>query len=149
MTPFLWRMGGAVAVGFLGLTLVFWQLEHASLMAFAGEGRPGPGVYALLFAGLVLTGGAVLFGFTRWADFLRHHPDMAQLPPWLAITVIVVAGAFFVTGTAVHAGWMRQQDPIPMTISQGYVAYQVVFAALALVPLVLLAARWSPGYRER
>ncbi len=148
MTGFLWRMGGAVAAGVLGLCLIFWQLEHASQYAFAGLGRPDPAVYALLFAGLLLTGWAVMYGFTRWARYLRDHPHTRTLPPWLAIGIIVFAGACFVTGTAVHAGWMREQDPIPMSVSQGYIAYQVVFAALALVPLVLLAARWSPGYRR-
>ncbi|WP_062377162.1 hypothetical protein [Demequina pelophila] len=148
MSGFLWRMGGALAAGLLGLSLVFWQLEHASLLRFAGEGRPSPAVYALLFAGLVLLGGAVLYGFTRWSAYLREHPETRQLPPWFLIGLIVFSGALFVVGSAIHAGWVREQDPTPVEISQGFVAYEVFFAALALLPLVLLAARWSPGYRH-
>lgn len=148
MSGFLWRMGGALAAGLLGLALVFWQLEHASLNAFAGLGRPSAAVYALLFAGLLLLGGSVMYAFTRWAAFLREHPETRQLPAWLLVAILVVAGAAFVLGAAIHAGYLRSQDPVPMEISQGYVAYEVSFAALALVALVLLGARWAPGYRR-
>ena len=147
MSGFLWRMGGALAAGVLGLMLVFWQLEHASLRAFAGLGRPSPAVYALLFAGLLLLGASVLYAFTRWAAFLRAHPETRQLPVWLLVAILVLAGGSFVMGAAIHAGYLREQDPVPMEISQGFVAYEVSFAALVLVALVLLGARWAPGYR--
>ncbi|WP_062287313.1 hypothetical protein [Demequina phytophila] len=149
MKAFLWRMGGAAALGMLGLTLVFWQLEHASLYAFAGLGRPSPAVYALLFAGLLLVNVAVFYALNRWGRFLHEHPETRQLPPWFLVSLIVVAGAVLVTGIAVHAGYLRSLDPLPMTISQGFVAFEVSFAGLVLVPLVLLAVRWSAGYRNR
>lgn len=149
MSGFLWRMGGAAALGVLGLCLVFWQLEHASLMRFADAGRPSAAVYALLFVGLLLTGGAGIYALSRWAQFLRDHPHTTQAPAWALIVVIAVSGAVFVIGNAIHAGYIREQDPTPMEISQGFVAFEVSFAAMALVPLVLLAARWSSGYRRR
>ncbi len=34
MSRFLWRMGGLLAAGVLGLVLIFWQLEHAALAGF-------------------------------------------------------------------------------------------------------------------
>ncbi|WP_062301170.1 hypothetical protein [Demequina subtropica] len=148
MSGFLWRMGGALALGLLGLTLVFWQLEHAQLYAFAGLGRPSPAVYALLFAGLLALNVAVFYALTRWSRFVREHPDTRQLPPWFLIGIAVVSGGVLVTGIAVHAGYLRSLDPLPMTISQGFVAFEAVFAGLALVPLVLLAVRWSTGYRR-
>ncbi|WP_156165352.1 hypothetical protein [Demequina rhizosphaerae] len=148
MSGFLWRMGGALALGVLGLTLVFWQLEHASLYAFAGLGRPSTAVYALLFTGLVLVNVSVFYMLTRWSRFLRAHPETRQLPPWFLVGVIVLSGAVLVTGIAVHAGYLRSLDPLPMDISQGFVAFEVSFASLVLVPLVLLAVRWSTGYRN-
>lgn len=149
MSGFLWRMGGALALAVLGLAVVFWQLEHVSLLRFAGQGRPSPAVYALLFGGLLLLNAAVLYALTRWARFLREHPDTGQLPPWFLLAVVVVAGGLLVTGIAVHSGWVREQNPTPVEISQGFIAYEVTFAALTLVPLVLLAVRWSGGYRRR
>ncbi|SEJ50122.1 hypothetical protein [Demequina mangrovi] len=148
MSGFLWRMSGALAAGVLGLTLIFWQLEHAQLHAFAGLGRPSPAVYALLFAGLLLLNFSVFYALTRWARFVREHPDTRQLPPWFLIAIIVISGGVLVTGIAVHAGYLRSLDPLPMTISQGFVAFEAAFASLALVPLVLLAVRWSGGYRR-
>lgn len=149
MSGFLWRMGGALAAGVLGLGLVFWQLEHAALWAFAGNGRPAFGVYALLFTGLVISGAALIFAFTHWARFLREHPDTRQVPVWFLTLLFVGAGAAFVTGVAVHAGYLRSLDQVPLEISEGFVLYQVSFATLALIPLVLLAARWSPGYHRQ
>ncbi|WP_062384985.1 hypothetical protein [Demequina iriomotensis] len=148
MSRFLWRMGGALVLGVLGLTLIFWQLEHAQLYAFAGLGRPAAGVYALLFVGLLLLNVSVFYALTRWARFLREHPDTRQLPPWFLVAIIVVAGGVLVTGVAVHAGYLRSLETVPMSISQGFVAFEASFAALALVPLVLLAVRWSGGYRR-
>lgn len=148
MSGFLWRMGGALALGVLGLALIFWQLEHASLYAFADRGRPSPAVYTLLFAGLILLNVAVFYALTRWARFVREHPDTTQLPPWLLIGIVVVSGAILVTGIATHAGYLRSLDPPTLEISQGFIAFEVSFAALILVPLVLLAVRWSGGYRR-
>lgn len=149
MSPFLWRMFAAFWVGMLGLTLMFWQLEHASLHSFAGEGRPSPAVYALLFAGLLLVNGSGFYALTRWSRFVHEHPNAGQAPAWLLVSIIVFAGAALITGVAVHAGYIRAQDPIPMEISQGFIAYEVVFTAMIIVPLILLAVRWSRGYRQR
>ncbi len=141
MSRFLWRMGGALALGVLGLALIFWQLEHASLLRAAGQGRPSIGVYALLFAGLLVLCIAVTGALHRWVRFLGDHPGTRQLPSWFLVALIVVAGALLMAGIAVHALWVRAQDPTLLEISEGFIAYEVSFATLAVVPLVLLAAR--------
>ena len=141
MTRFLWRMGGALAAGALGLVLIFWQLEHVALRSYAGLGRPAVGVYALLFAGLLLVGGAARYAYTRWVAYLRDHPETRHVPAWLLIAIVVVAAVAFAAGTAVHGSYLDAQDPVPLTISQGYVAYETSFALLAAVALVLLTAR--------
>ncbi len=148
MSRFLWRMGGALAAGVLGLSLVFWQLEHASLLRAAGEGRPAIGVYALLFAGLVLVGLAVVDAHRRWVRFLGENPGTRQLPAWLMVALAAIAVVLLVVGIGVHAAWVRAQDPTPLDIDQGFVAYEVSFAALTLVPLVLLAARRTGRLRR-
>ncbi len=143
MSGFLWRMGGALAVGVLGLILVLWQLEHVSLRAAAGLGRPSPAIYALL-----LVGWSLMFAYTRWAGFLLDHPETREVPVWLLIGIIVVAAVALILGSAIHASWLAAQDPVPTEISQGVVAYQASFAALALVPAVLLAVRGSRRRRQ-
>ncbi|WP_062460627.1 hypothetical protein [Demequina soli] len=148
MSGFLWRMGAALALGVLGLGLIFWQLEHASLNASAGLGRPSLPVYGLMFVGLLLLYASLFYALTRWSRFLHAHPETRQLPPWFLVAIIVFSGAALVTGIAVHAGYLREQDPVPMEISQGFIAYEVSFATLALVPLVLLGVRWATGYRR-
>ncbi|WP_296667011.1 hypothetical protein [Demequina sp.] len=148
MSGFLWRMGGALAAGVVGLSLIFWQLEHVSLLRFAGLGRPSAAVYLLLFAGLLILNAAVFYVLRRWGAYLRENPGAGQLPPWLLAGIGVLAGAALVAGIAVHASWVRAQDPTPLDIREGFIAYEVSFATLALVPLVLLAVRWSHGYRR-
>ncbi|MDN4483758.1 hypothetical protein [Demequina lignilytica] len=141
MSGFLWRVGGALAAGVLGLALIFWQLEHASLNALGDLGRPSIAVYGLLFAGLLLLGWAVMSTLTRWIGYLREHPETRQLPAWLLGGLALLFGAVLVAGIVIHASYLRAQDPVPTEISQGFIAYEVAFAALAIVPGVLLVAR--------
>ncbi len=154
MSRFLWKMGGSVAVAMLGLAMLFWGLERTSLLSFASlqsgvEQSPPMRVYLLLFAGLLLVNFAVFYSLDRWSRYVRAHDDVKHLSAWLLVSMSVLAGGALVTGLAVHAGWVRTRNPIPTEVNQGYIAYQVVFATFVLIPLVLLAVRWSPGYKRQ
>lgn len=149
----LWRVGGALALAVLGLSMLFWALERSSLVGFEATAagvdmRPPTHIYVLLFAGLVLLNLSTFYALSKWSRFVRDNPETKQAPVWLLLGIIVIAGALLVTGIAVHSGWVRSQDVVPTEVDQGFIAYEVSFAALILVPLVLLAARWSPGYRH-
>src|SRR5690606_20218067 len=92
---------------------------------------------------------STFYALTKWARYLRRHPETPQAPVWLLIGVIVVAGAALLTAVANHSAFVRTQVPVPMDISHGFIAFQVVTGALVLVPLVLLGVRWAPGYRPQ
>lgn len=152
MNGFLRRMAGALVVGVLGLCMAFYSLERLSLINLAtslqqDDGKPPASVTFSLFAGLALLNLALFYAVSRWAKYLRTHPRTAQAPAWLLIGTFMVAGAAMVWALATHAGWLRLQDSVPLSVDWGYIAFQVVAAALVLVSLVLLAARWSPGYK--
>lgn len=154
MSGFLWRMAGALVAGVIGLAMLFWALERTSLVAFeaaqnGSDARPGSHVYVLMFAGLVVVNLATFYALTHWSRYLREHPNTKQLPVALLLGVLVLAGAAVVIGVAVHSDWVRAQPTVPTTIKQGFIAYEVVFATVAIVTLVLLAVRWSPGYKRR
>ena len=154
MSGFLWRMAGALVAGVIGLAMLFWGLEQTSLAAFAasqsgGNPRPPTATYLLLFAGLVVMNLATFYALTHWSKYLHNHPDTKQLPVVLLVGVLVLAGAAIIFGVSVHSAWVRAQDVVPTTIQQGFIAYEVVFATVAIVALVLLAVRWSPGYKRR
>ena len=153
MTGLLWRLAGALSVGVIGLYMTFCALERAALSSLAaapGEpGRPPSGTYLLLFGGLAILNLATFFALTRWHRFVRANPGMKQALVWLLIAIMIFAGIMLVTGVAVHSGWARSQEELPMNINQGFVVYAVFFSAMALVCLVLIAVRWSPGYKRR
>jgi hypothetical protein len=145
-------MAVAFVVGVLGLCMAFYSLERLSLINLAtslqqDDGTPPLSVTLSLFAGLALLNLALFYAVSRWAKYLRTHPRTTQAPVWLLIGTFVAAGAAMVWALATHAGWLRIQHTVPMTAQWGYIAFQVVAAALVLVSLVLLAARWSPGYK--
>ena len=154
MSGFLWKMLGALVAGMFGLGMLFWALELTSLASLeasaqGGDASPSKGVYALMFAGLVLVNLATFSALTRWSRYLREHPETKQLPVALLVGVLVLAGGALVTGIAIHSDWVRQQDPIPTTVQQGFIMFEVLFATIAVATLVLLAVRWSPGYKRR
>jgi len=151
---FLWRMAGSFVLATLGLAMTFWALERTSLIAFAGAGGEGPSrppaqVYLLLFAGLIVLNLSTFYALVKWSRYLRENPDAKQAPVPLLISIMVIAGGLLVGGMAVHAGWVKSQNPVPTEVSQGFIAYEVSFAMLVIVPLVLVAVRWSPGYKTR
>ena len=154
MSGFLWRMAGALVAAVIGLAMLFWALEQTALAAFGAslngsDARPPTHVYLLMFAGLIVINLATFYALTHWSRYLREHPDTKQLPVALLVGVLVLAGTILVIGVSVHSTWVHAQTTVPDAIPQGYIAYQVVFASIAIVALVLLAVRWSPGYKRR
>ena len=154
MSGFLWRMAAYLVAGVIGLAMLFWALELTVLAALEGaedgvRARPESGVYLLLFAGLVIINLATFSALTRWSRYLREHPNTKQLPVIVLVAVLMAAGAALVIGIALHSDWLKAQDTVPTTVAQGFIAYEVVFATIAVATLVLLAVRWSPGYKRR
>ena len=154
MSGFLWRMAGALVVGMIGLCLLVWALELTTLASFSAaqdgtQAQPATGTYLLMFAGLVIVNLATFFALTQWSRYLREHPNTKQFPVAVLVGVLILAGAAVVFGIAMHSDWLRAQDPVPMTVRQGFVAYEVIFSTVVIATLVLLAVRWSPGYKRR
>jgi len=151
---FLTRMACALAAGVLGLLIAFYSLERLSLINLAttlgqDDGKPPATVTTSLFVGLAILNVALFYAMARWAKYLRAHPRTSQAPAWLLIAIFSIAGATMVWALATHAAWLRLQEAVPQTVQWGYVAFQVIAASLILVSLVLLAARWSPGYKTQ
>ena len=154
MNGFLTRMAVALAAGVLGLAQAFYSLERLSLINLAttlgqDDGRPPASVTFSLFSGIAILNLALFYAVSRWAKYLRTHPRTSQAPAWLLIAIFTIAGGAMVWALATHAAWLRLQDAVPMSVHWGYIAFQVVGASLVLVSLVLLAARWSPGYKTQ
>lgn len=154
MNGFLVRMAGALVTGVIGLVMSLYSLERLSLIDLAttlgqDDGKPPLSVTMSLFAGLAVLNLAILYAVSRWAKYLRTHPRTTQAPAWLLIAIFTFAGAAMLWALATHSGWLRLQDEVPTSVHWGYIAFQVVGASLVLVSLVLLAARWSPGYKTK
>jgi hypothetical protein len=154
MTGTLWKLGGCLTAGFAALTMVLWGLERSALVEAAvrvgGESASIPTrAYVLVFAGLVLLSLAVYCALTTWGGFLKANPETRQLPVWLLLAVIVVAGGAGVLGLATHWGYIRSLNVVPMAVDQGYIAYQVLTSAAVLGSMVVMGVRWAPGYRPR
>lgn len=154
MSGFLWRMAGALVVGMIGLCLLIWALELTSIasMKAAQDGttaEPATGTFLLMFTGLVVINLATFFALTQWSRYLRENPNTKQFPVAVLVGVLILAGAAIVFGIALHSDWLRAQDPVPTTVRQGFIAYEVVFSTIVVATLVLLAVRWSPGYKRR
>ncbi len=152
MNGFLRRMAVALVVGVTGLCMAFYSLERLSLINLAtflnqDDGKAPLSVTMSLFAGLAVLNLSLFYAVSKWAKYLRTHPRTTQAPVWLLIGTFMLAGAAMVWALATHAGWLRIQAEVPLSVHWGYIAFQVVAAALVLVSLVLLAARWSPGYK--
>ena len=154
MSGFLWRMIGSLAAGMVGLAMLLWALELTSFAALEGartgtDGRPDTGTYLLMFAGLVIVNLATFSALMRWSRYLREHPRTKQLPVILLVGVLILMGAVLVVAAAIHSDWLHAQSTVPTAVSQGYIAFQVIFGTVAIATLVLLAVRWSPGFRRR
>ena len=153
MSGFLWRMAGAFALLIVGLAMMFYSLERLSLINLAetlgqGDGERPFGLTASLFIGLIGVNFALFYALTRWAAFIRRNPGTPQAPVSLLITVLCASGLAFVASIAIHASYLRTLEVVPMDVSWGYICFQVLAAAVALIVLVLIAVRWSPGYRR-
>lgn len=154
MTNFLARMFGALVVLTVGLLMMFFALERLALIRMAHTAGQGNGQYPVavqvaLFVGLLAVNFSLFYALTKWADFLRDNQDTPQAPVWVLIGVLVVAGALMVLAMAMHAGYVRGLDLVPNHVAWAYIVFQVCAADFALVALVLIAVRWSPGYRRR
>ncbi|WP_061964339.1 hypothetical protein [Demequina aurantiaca] len=154
MSTFMWKMAGALVAGLIGMGMLFWALEKTSLTALADGGnaetaRAPFSVYLVLFAGLLLINFSLFYAVVRWSRFLREHPETSQMPLWLAIIIVVVAASALIAGIAIHAAWLNDQDPVPTTVNEGLILYEVVMGALVLIPLVLVGVRWAPGYKRQ
>lgn len=152
MSSFLVRMGFLVVGAVVGLSMMFYAFERLSLVQLAhtlgqGDGRPPGTVQASLFVGLSLLNLSALFALNRWAKFVREFPKTRQAPVWFLVALLLVGGGAMVWALATHSGWLRTLDEVPLSVHWGYIGFQVVAAMLVLIPLVLLGARWSPGYK--
>ncbi len=154
MSGFLARMAVAFAVAAVGLSMVFYSFERLSLIQLAhtldqGDGRSPATVQMSLFVGLALLNLAAFFALFQWAHFLREFPRTPQAPVWLLVGLLLLGGGAMVWALATHASWLRTLDEAPLSVHWGYIVWQVVAAMLVLMPLVLLGARWSPGYKHQ
>ena len=154
MSGFLWRMVGALVGVMIGLAMLFWALELTSLAALhasdtGADPHPPASTYLLMFAGLVVVNLATFYALTRWSRYLREHPHTKQFPVAILVGVMMLAGAAVIIGIAIHSSWLHAQAEVPMSVKQGFIAYQVLFASIVISTLVLLAVRWSPGYKRR
>ena len=147
------RVGIAFLAGLTGLTMLVYALERTSLVNFAAtlegaEAQTPVRVYVTMFVGLALLNLSTFYALGQWAAYLREHPDASQMPVWALLALIVLPGAALVTSVATHAGYIRGLDEVPLDPNMGFVGFQVVLGAMVIIALVLLAARWSPGFRQ-
>jgi hypothetical protein len=150
---FLWRMAASLAGLWLSLGIVFYCLERLSLirmaeMAGQGDGSRPPSLVAWLFVGFLLLNGTLFYALTRWARFIRSNPATPQAPVSLLIAIVGLCGVALIAAMAIHSTYLRSLEVIPMDVSWGYICFQIVAGSTALIALVLVAVRWSPGYRR-
>ncbi|WNM23467.1 hypothetical protein RN607_09035 [Demequina capsici] len=146
----LWTLGGLLATGVVGLSMMFWALERTVLLTFAdGSGSEPPvRIYVILFLGLSATSLSGFYSLLHWSRFLRENPGTSQAPIWLLAVVGGLAASALLTAIATHAAYIRSLSVVPVDPNQGYVAFQVVMGALIGACTVLAAARWAPGYKH-
>ncbi|WP_062076533.1 hypothetical protein [Demequina globuliformis] len=145
-------MSLAFAGGTVGIAMVFWGLERAALVRMAqvrGEsnGNLPFSVYLTLFVGLCVTFFLVAHALRVWGAHLQEHPQTKQMRVWVAILIMVIAGAVLITALAIHAAWMREQVPVPTEPDLGFVLFETLCVTIVLIPLVLIGVRWAPGYK--
>lgn len=150
LSRLLWTLGGLLAVGMIGMSMMFWALERTVLLTFAdGAGSEPPfRIYMILFIGLSAMSLSGFYALLHWSRYLRENPETTQAPVWLLAIVGALAVAALVTAVATHAAYIRSLDVVPVDPNQGYVAFQVVMGTLIGVALVLTGARWAPGYKH-
>ncbi len=152
MTRTLWKLGGCLALGMTALGMIFWGLERTTLVDDAvrvmGESETIPThIYVLIFVGLVLLSLAGFAAITVWGGFLKANPTTRQLPIWIVLVTMVVSGAAMIAGFAQHSAYVQSLDALPTDVNQGYIAYLVITATAVIVCIVIMSARWAPGYR--
>ncbi len=152
MREILGKIGLAFVAGAVGLALVFWGVERASLLEAAAERArvdaviPGS-VYLTLVAGVSVLSIAVFSALTVVSNFMRAHPGARQAPVWVLVTVIVAAGGMGLVSYADHTNHIRSLDVVPLDVAPGFIAGQVLAASIVVSALVLLGVRWTPRHR--
>ncbi|WP_062134957.1 hypothetical protein [Demequina aestuarii] len=146
------RVTIAIVLGVIGLTMLIYALERTSLVNFAAthdgtEAVIPVRVYLTMFVGLAMVNLCAFWALDHWGAYLRAHPDVTQLPVWFLVLLIILPGGALVTSVATHAGYIRSLDAVPVDPNAGFIAFQVIMAALVIIALVLLGARWAPGYK--
>ena len=104
-------------------------------------------VFVTRFVGLSLVNLCPVWAVREWSNYLRVHPHTPQLPVWFLVVLIILPGAALITSVATHAGYIRSLDAVPVDPNMGFVAFQALMAAMVIIALVLLGARWAPGYK--
>lgn len=150
--PLIKRLLLDLVVGTIGISMVFWGLEQAALVRMAAVRGEHTGnlpftVYLTLFIGLCATFLTVADALKTWAKHLRENPNTKQMPVWVAVLIMVAAGAVLITALAIHSAWMREQNPVPLGPDLGFVLFETLCLTLVLTPLVLMGVRWAPGYK--
>jgi hypothetical protein len=150
---FLWRMAASLAGLWISLAIVFYCLERLGLirmaeMAGQGDGSRPPSLVAWLFIGFLLLNATLFYALTRWARFIRSNPATPQAPVSVLIALVAVCGAALIAAMAIHSTYLWSLEVVPMEVSWGYIAFQIIAGSVALIALVLIAVRWSPGYRR-
>jgi hypothetical protein len=153
MNLFLWRMAASLAGLWVSLGIVFYCLERLSLISMAEDSGQGDGSRPLslvvwLFVGFLLLNGTLFYALTRWARFIRSNPATPQAPVSLLIAIVALCGVALIAAMAIHSTYLRSLDMVPMDVSWGYICFQILAGSTALIALVLIAVRWSPGYRR-
>lgn len=146
-------MAGSVAGLWASLTIVMYAIERLSLVRMAHDNGQGNGelprsLIVLFFVGFLMLNGTLFYALTRWARYIRANPKTPQAPVSVLIGVVALSGAALLWGMAAHAEDVRAQEVVSLEPHLGYIAFQVLVASLALIMLVLVAVRWSPGYRR-
>ena len=147
------RVIGATVVGVIGLTMLLYALEATSLLAFAaraegGSDRPPLSIYVTLFVGLVVLSLSAFWILKQWSEYVREHPDVKHLPVWFLVVLIVLPGSGLIYSVATHSAYIQSLAQVPAEPNLGYVAFQVIMAALVIIAIILLAVRWAPGYKR-
>ncbi len=152
MSALLWKLGAALAVGIVGLTMTNYGVERSALVDAAAAADPtAPGtpmrVIVTLFVGVLAINVAVFWAITVWSRFVRSSPDTRQLPVPLLVSVVAISGALGVTGFAQHYSYVRTLTPPPVDPSWGYLSYMTMCGLFFFVALVVVGVRWMPGKR--
>jgi hypothetical protein len=146
------RIGWSIAAGLLGLFLVAWGVERTTLLEAVAE-RTGteadvPGTVLLtLMAGTLFLPIGVFSALTVLSAYLRSHPSARQVPAWMLITLLGVAGGIGLVVFATHTNRISSAAEVSLDVNPGFIVGEVAIAAVIVSALVALGVRWTPRHR--